>query len=395
VLLVTHYFPEHGGGIELVADEIAQRLPAHGIDVEWVASREAASGPTRVRHALPVPAWNVAERLLGVPYPLWSPGAVLTLSAAMKRCDVVHLHDTLYMGNLVAFAIARLTRRPTVVTQHIGVVPYRSRILRLLMTAADHRLARPVLARADAIAFVSRTTERHFQAVTSLAGRSCWIANGVDTNLFHPVSDATRQALRIRRGWPPDIPVLLFVGRFVEKKGIDIIRTLARTMPQTRWIVAGWGPEDPSTWKSMNVTSVGRQARTELPELYQAADLLVLPSVGEGFPLVVQESMACGTPAVISSETAGAYPGLDGMVWSTEPSAAAFGPLLGRVLASPATLRARRSEVASFASREWNWERCAEQYAALIRRVAADAAGSPRSNRGRPAAQRDRPQPAD
>ena len=49
-------------------------------------------------------------------------------------------------------------------------------------------------------------------------------------------------------------------------------------------------------------------SQAELPPLYQAADLLVLPSVGEGFPLVVQEAMACGTPALVGDETAAGCP---------------------------------------------------------------------------------------
>ena len=42
----------------------------------------------------------------------------------------------------------------------------------------------------------------------------------------------------------------------------------------------------------------------ELRELYGSHDLFIMPSYGEGFPLVVQESLACGTPVVISIDTA-------------------------------------------------------------------------------------------
>ena len=51
----------------------------------------------------------------------------------MRQSDVVHLHDFLYPANLVAWAAARLARRPLVVTQHIGMIPYRNRALRALL----------------------------------------------------------------------------------------------------------------------------------------------------------------------------------------------------------------------------------------------------------------------
>src|SRR4029453_13710967 len=103
--------------------------------------------------------------------------------------------------------------------------------------------------------------------------------------------------------------VFIFVGRFVEKKGIQIVRHLAVRFPDITWLLVGWGPEDPARWHLKNVRVVGKRTSPDIAELYQAADLLVLPSVGEGFPLVVQESMSCGTPVAISTETAAAYTG--------------------------------------------------------------------------------------
>src|SRR5713101_8887930 len=107
VLVLTHYFPEHGGGIERVAYELASRLAARGVSIEWLASAEPSLGQPLLLGAHPVPACNVFEKLTGVPYPLWGPSGILELRRAVLRCNILHLHDSLYMGNAVGHAMAR------------------------------------------------------------------------------------------------------------------------------------------------------------------------------------------------------------------------------------------------------------------------------------------------
>jgi len=367
ILVVTHYFPEHGGGVEIIADRIATGLVARGFDVEWLASREPATDHTRAPGARPVHAWNPSERLFGIPYPVWSPTALPTLLAALRRCDVLHLHDTLYLGNFAAFLGARRLRKPILVTQHVGHVPYRSRILSTTMEVANRVLAARVVRSAGMTVFYSRTTEQYFRRLVPAVLRSTWIANGLDTELFHPLAETARRELRQQLGWPTDRPVLLFVGRFVEKKGMRILASLTRRFPDVAWAFAGWGPDDPARWQGGNVIPMGKRSQPQLAAMYQAADLMVLPSVGEGFPLVVQESMACGTPVAVSTETAAAHPGLGEVVWAAEPAVDSFDALLRPLIAAPAVLHNRREVVAAMARREWSWDRCADQYAALLR----------------------------
>ena len=119
VLLVTHYYAEHRGGVEIVAAELARRLAARGVEIIWVASDGPAASSTGVTR-LPVSAWNLTEQRLGFPYPLWSPLALLRLSQQVRAADVIHLHDSLYLGNVVAYLWARWYHRPVVVTQHVG-----------------------------------------------------------------------------------------------------------------------------------------------------------------------------------------------------------------------------------------------------------------------------------
>jgi len=164
--------------------------------------------------------------------------------------------------------------------------------------------------------------------------------------------------------------LLLFVGRFVEKKGLPLLRQLAQRMPEATWVFAGWGPLDPERWGLPNVKVVRGRSGGELAALYQAADLLVLPSTGEGFPLVVQESMACGTPALIGTDTAAGCPDAAAVLLDEAvPGADAAQRWEQRIrgLLGSQALAALRPAVAAYAAKNWSWEQCAARYAELLR----------------------------
>jgi glycosyltransferase involved in cell wall biosynthesis len=106
--------------------------------------------------------------------------------------------------------------------------------------------------------------------------------------------------------------------------------------------------------------------RSGITPYYQAADLLVLPSVGEGFPLVVQEAMACGTPALISEETARGMPEIESVAYVSDPTVETLAARLRDILNSPEEHKARRDAVARFARRHWSWDQCADAYERLL-----------------------------
>ena len=80
-------------------------------------------------------------------------------------------------------------RKPILVTQHIGAVPYRNPLLRGLMLVLTRLVTRPMLAGADQVIFVSNITARAFADIRYRRPPRV-VFNGIDAEVFHPAASA-------------------------------------------------------------------------------------------------------------------------------------------------------------------------------------------------------------
>jgi glycosyltransferase involved in cell wall biosynthesis len=309
LLVASNYFESHKGGIEIVAGQLARALATgQGFDVAWLAANASASAPDGPVRSIALRSWNGIERLLGLPIPLPLPGAIAAILREVRSSDIVMLHDTLYPSNLVAMLCAKRLDKPVLIVQHIGLVPYRNPIARALMKFADRFVSRPMLAKADQVVFISGLTAQHFSGVRFRRPPQL-IFNGIREELWGGISLPSRDRLS------PDSPfTAIFVGRFVEKKGLPILRRLATAMPHVRWLICGWGDERPEAWGLANVEVRRNLNGMQLRRAYNEAHLLVLPSVGEGLPLVVQEALALGLAVIGGADLFDADPWLRGRI---------------------------------------------------------------------------------
>jgi glycosyltransferase involved in cell wall biosynthesis len=376
LLTVSNFFDSHRGGLEIVAGRLARELAGRGFEVTWLASDTTPAPADPALTCAPARVWNIAEERLGVPWPVLSPGSIARLWREVKAADAVLLHDALYMASVVTFLAAKAHRRPLVIIQHIGQIPYRSPLLRGLMALANRMVAAPVLSGADQVVFISAFVRVFFERLQFRAPPQL-VFNGVDTEVFRPTCGESRAAARARFGLTG--PTALFVGRFVEKKGVEILRRAAAQRPELTFAFAGWGVIDPASWGLPNVRVFSDLAGASLAELYSASDVFVLPSQGEGFPLVVQEALACGLPVVCGAEStradaeAGAYLAgvpVEGDV-DQDQAAAAVLAAMDRVLAAnaPGAAQARYE----FVRRRYAWSAAADRYAEIIRGLTASA----------------------
>jgi glycosyltransferase involved in cell wall biosynthesis len=371
ILLVSNYYPEHVGGIEAVASTLADGYRTHGHEVRWLAGDIRSRPHHEHRDDVPVGVWNAVERL-GFPYPLPPPAAVSSISRHVAWSEIVHMHDCLYAANLAAFVAARRRGRPVLLTQHVAKVPYPNALVRGLQSLAYASLGRSVLSRADQVVFVSEVVRRWFEERVRFRRPTMVIENGIDTELFKPVSTKERQAAREALGVNREQPLLLFVGRFVEKKGVRLLRPVIANTSGWSWLLVGRaGDVDPSSWLLPNLKVLAPLPPERLRDIYVAADLLVLPSTGEGFPVVAQEAMACGTPALLSKETAAGMPAVLDHVFTTNPSGEELQPAVELALAAVRADPGLRKRVATFARQRWRAEgfvnRYEQQLEALLR----------------------------
>ena len=124
------------------------------------------------------------------------------------------------------------------------------------------------------------------------------------SDAFCPPADreAARRALGFTR------PTLLAVGNLIALKRHALIIEALADLPEIDLAIAGDGPERPriealarQLGLADRVRLLGRLPQERLPGIYGAADLLVHPSVREGWPNVLLESMACGTPVLATN----------------------------------------------------------------------------------------------
>lgn len=308
VLIVAHYTLPHVGGVEHLVDMEAQVLAESGHEVLILASDGTGAGrrPTyppqvRVRR---VAAWHGLEHLWSVPYPVFSPRLWGIVREAVGWADLVHAHGFLFQSTVVALWWARWFAKPTLLTEHGGLQRFASASKRWLAQLATWSLGRCSCRWAtDLIAYNARV-----QALLSrLSGRAVrFLPNPIRRDLFHPPTPQQRQLTRWQLGWTDQRPRLLFVGRLVPEKGVANLLQLE----SAEWEIIFCGPGG-KNWPELHyrpgIRYLPPRPQSQLVALYHAADVLVLPSgVREGFPLVVQEALACGLPVVLGYD-----PGFD------------------------------------------------------------------------------------
>lgn len=302
LLLGAHWYEDDPGGLHRYLADLFVALQRAGLHPRAVVAGPAAEAPVGV----------VASGHHGRPFPI----RLTSYSRAVRRTaatgvGVVDAHFAFYafwplvMGALRGTPLVVHFQGPWAQESEASGETRDWRIrAKHTVEAAVYRRAREVVVLSDA--FKELLVERYGVA----PWRVSVVPPGVDLAKFAP---ADRLATKAELGLPAGSTVVVAVRRLVPRMGLDVLleawATVERAVPDAVLVLVGDGPAraalEHRARRSVATGSVrflGRVPESTVTRCYQAADLSVVPTVAlEGFGLVVLESLACGTPAVVTN----------------------------------------------------------------------------------------------
>lgn len=264
------------GGVGQYIRQLSSALVDEGCDVT-IAGRvpNTVGASSRVK-------WISAQTDGGV-WSLWQQARLL---ANLEKYDVIHAHYR--KSSLVGRYIARQQNIPLLFSLHLTGIPMglRHRILSDFgdVTHAPSTKAKDWLTKVAAVP----------------PSRISLIPHGIDPGRYPFATPKCQAMARAQLGLPLNKIVAAYVGRFEHPKNESWVVDLARLIPSIQFVMMGGGPRA----AQLNSDLVKLLPYGDPLLVYQAADILLLPSSLEGFSLVAAEAMSVGRP-VLRTQTAG------------------------------------------------------------------------------------------
>lgn len=351
--------------IEIIAPVpyFPQFLPARG---EW--KKLQLVPPSEMRDGLPVhhPRYFNPPKIGMARYGQWmARGSLATVNARLREGflpDVMDAHFV-YPDGYAALQIGRKLNRPVVVTARGSDVTRNKHLPHIRPLLSE------VMQGATQLIAVSEELRDDFMELGAAPEKIHVIPNGIDTNAFHPLPQATACQ---RLGLQPDDTWLVCVGRLDHNKGqwliLEALKKIGLKELQQRRIklaLIGEGEDREKlreTSRAAGLDDIVHFAGQLHPEKictwYNAATVKILASRREGSPNVVLEALACGTPVVASRA------GRNAMVIETGKHGLLFPPedadALQNALLQALQHEWNREEIARYGSQR-NWATVARE----------------------------------
>lgn len=391
IMLSWEYPPRIVGGISPHVYDLSQRLQAKGIEVHVVtkatpAAPDEETQPSGVQvhrvHLAEAPndflheiqLLNVAtDRRVRRLLEDWRPGGQPTIFHAHDWLSLDAARELKYEYKLPMIATVHATE----MGRHGGIHNDTSKYIHEQEYWLTYEAWRIIVCSE----FMRDEVSRSFSIG---ADKIDVIYNGVEPGKFEfQWTEAERAAQRAKLALPEE-KIVMFVGRFVREKGIQVLLNAAHVVlaqePDTKFMIVGGGQRERleryAEWAGLKdkVLFTGFMANRSLHQLYRVADVAVFPSLYEPFGIVALEAMAAGAP-VVASDAGGLrevvhHDETGTLSFAGNPESLAWAIL--KVLRNPARARALGEAAKQRLDEDFAWDHIADQTKAVYERVWAE-----------------------
>ncbi len=374
---------EEAGGLNRLFAALAERLPDAGVSVTGLVAARRAPGiiardggaVTARIDAFAAPGASSTARMLAA-------RRAVRRAVAAQPPDILVSHFAPYGAALLPYA----ERIPLLVHFHgPWAGESRSEGRGSMSTWWRARLERRVYRRATRCIVLSEAFGDLLHGQYGVPrSRIVVIPGGVDVRASAALPD--RATARARLGWDTAAPTVLAVRRLVKRTGIDRLIAAApavrAAVPGVRIMLAGDGPERAAYEAQIAAAGLGETVRVLgfVPEdalqlAYRAATVTVVPTVAlEGFGLIVPESLAAGTPVLVTP--VGGLPetvrALDASLVLRDSSSDAIADGLVAALTGRQSLP-DAARCTAFATAHYDWAHITSRMAELFRGIVSAA----------------------
>jgi glycosyltransferase involved in cell wall biosynthesis len=369
------------GGVETVAAELARVFTRSGLPNVVLASSVSKAFEQDVKVERVAPwlsriatrgVFRHLGRLLVVP--IFTLAATRAIRKRYPNAVVVSHGDSLTGDVLVVHAV---NAQSLVEKRNAGKWRWLLNPMHLWVSLRDRWMISGL--RYHTFVAVSSRVSTELQQIYSVpSSRIKVIYNGIDLQRFSRSAES-RTMIRRQFNIPLDAKLLLFVGHEFERKGLAHVIGALDKMGDDTWLLVV-GSDNPAPYRKLT-TKAGKRvifagARSDLPQIYSAADAFVLPTAYETFSLVCMEAMACSLP-VFATAAGGIEEYLkDGVNgFQISMNADDIASKLATAFADPALMQ-RLREGAVATAKTYGWDRVGVQYIELLKQIDASRRGT-------------------
>ena len=303
--------------------------------------------------------------------------------------NIIHIHGLRCYHNAQAATWAARNKIPVVVTPHAQLMPFTMARNTLQKNIYDTLIERPMLARANAVHFVSQV-ERHDSAYANItANKSVVVPIGMNRAQWIDIAPQIIDALdnTLNNALNNTHPLIAFFGYLSYRKGLDLLidalpAILAR-QPNARLVIAGGDTDNIShelqqranaLGVSNNITWLPNITRAQARWLLERADCFALPSRAESFSIGILEALSLGTPVVASRESTWDTLQQQGFGFNCALTAHSVAQCILQVLDTDrATRQQQRASIAARIQSEFTWDICGAKMLDLYRQLINDS----------------------